>query len=275
MMLDAIIVGAGLFGQVIAAAMRKQGREVLVLDSAKKEAGSKPAACIMRPGWYKSLGDDVSQTGMELLDSIYGIKGISFEFRGKKVTQPNTVYWIPPKKILSGKKTKTEVLGVQKGGVMVEDGLIPARLVVVAAGIWTEKLLPQYKQRGQKGVALLWRNEKIEQPFIQPYAPYKQLMVFNRGDGLWAGDGTAIMTEHWTEARVEAMKNRAWEHIGGKAREIEPSILLGVRPYPGKKYPNPCIVEEVEPGLWVATGGAKNGTILAGYAAHRILEATS
>ena len=37
----------------------------------------------------------------------------------------------------------------------------------------------------------------------------------------------------------------------------------------------PCLLEEIRPGLWVASGGAKNGMLAAGWAAHEICRRTS
>jgi glycine/D-amino acid oxidase-like deaminating enzyme len=50
-------------------------------------------------------------------------------------------------------------------------------------------------------------------------------------------------------------------------------VLTGLRPYvPGAK---PCVLAEPHPGLWVVTGGAKNGTAAAGWAARKLSEALS
>jgi hypothetical protein len=52
--------------------------------------------------------------------------------------------------------------------------------------------------------------------------------------------------------------------------------LYGVRPYSkdAKKSKKPCYLQEMQPGLWAATGGAKNGTIAAGWAADQISRRT-
>jgi glycine/D-amino acid oxidase-like deaminating enzyme len=146
------------------------------------------------------------------------------------------------------------------------DCLAEARTVVVAAGIWTELLLPEVKQRGLAGMAFLWPGEKIEVPFVRPWAPFKQIVAFNREDGLWAGDGTSIVWKNWSVKHEEATWRRCTSAVGVEA---EPARIFGVRPYHSMK---PCYLGEVRPRLWVATGGAKNGTLAAGWCAHELVE---
>lgn len=167
-----------------------------------------------------------------------------------------------------------EVTAVEPGLVTTSLGSYRASLVVVAAGRWTQELLPQYPQVGQKGVSFLWPGMEMRDPFVHPYAPYRQFVAFNRGDGVWAGDGTAIKRENWTDERVLTSILRTRDYLPEAdfpADRME--TLIGVRPY--AKGHKPCLIEEVDKGLWVASGGAKNGTVAAGYCAHVIREATS
>ena len=277
-MTDVIVVGAGIFGQVITKALRAQGRSVIMIDNQREEAGSKPAACIMKPSWFSSMGKDVYEPSLKLLDELYGVQDIKLNLRPMKVggkIGSATVHWIPPMEILGEPFCEDKVTGVSPGHVHFMGGQTwSARLVVVAAGIWTEKLLPQYKQQGQKGMSLLWPKMKIEEPFVHPYAPYRQFVAFNRGDGVWAGDGTAIKQENWTLDREYSIVSRAEGYLiplGFEPRDMQ--VLTGVRPY--SKSHKPCLVEQVNLGLWVASGGAKNGTVAAGYCAHRISTETS
>ena len=76
---DVIVIGAGLFGQTIAKTLRHQGRTVMVVDARLPGSGSRPAACIMKPSWYESLGTDIFTPGLDLLNEIYGLKSITFE----------------------------------------------------------------------------------------------------------------------------------------------------------------------------------------------------
>lgn len=272
---DAVIIGGGLFGQVIARGLRRQGRDVLVLDNREADAGSRPAACLMKPSWFSSLGKDVYDPALHILDELYGLCDLEFVTRPKLVRVK--VHWVPPSEILGGRARNAQAVRVDSGLVVLETGeAITTRLVVVAAGIWTERLLPQYRQVGQKGVAFRWSDAHIPQPFIQPWAPYRQLVAFNRGDGLWVSDGTAIKAENWTLERLDVSRLRATKSVSRHIAGRWPSdIMTGIRPY--AKGHKPCLLEEVEGmrGVWVASGGAKNGTLAAGYCAHIIRERTS
>lgn len=278
---DTIVVGGGLFGQIIAKALAAEGHSVTILDAGLEGAGSKPAACLMKPSWFSSLGKEVYDPALFLLDDLYGVQNVDFELRPKLGTA--TVHWIPPRKILRPNlithATVTGV-GVRRVDYVGANGeVINAEpdLVVVAAGIWTQLLLSQCEQQAQKGVAFLLPNKRIDQPFIRPWAPYKQLVAFNRGDGLWVGDGTAIKAANWTEEREVKSRSRCIESLrldeGHYGEEPEIQAIVGNRPY--AKGHKPCLLEEVSSGLWVASGGAKNGTLAAGWAASEIVRRTS
>lgn len=261
-MLDVVVVGAGLFGSVTAEALRREGRRVLIVDDERPNSGSKPAACLMRPSWLSSLGKDVYNPALELLNELYGVQDLKFE----TALRPVSVYWCPPPKILKGADKKarvTRVVGGTSPVVTLASGEeLEARSVVIAAGIWTNLLTPVYgKFVGQAGLACLWPKEKIEKPFIKVWAPYKQITAFNRGDGLWVGDSNAIRQENWLEKHALSTERRCMESTGMRK---SPARIFGVRPYSGE---SPCYLKEAGKNVWVATGGAKNGTVGAGWCA--------
>ena len=271
---DAIIVGGGLFGQVITKALRETGRNTIIFDANHSERGSHPAACLLKPSWFSALGKEVYEPALELLDKLYGVQDLSFELHPLKVTGKMgsaTVHWVPPSEILKGRTTRSYVKGVQPGKVKVGLATYTSPLIIVAAGIWSELLLPQYRQTAQKGVAFLWKDASVPSNVIRPWAPYRQLIRFHRGDGVWAGDGTAIKSTNWTDEREATSRERCTDHVGFP--QDTGTALAGLRPY--AKGHKPCLLEEVEPGLWVASGGAKNGTLAAGWCAHEIVRRTS
>lgn len=281
---DTIVIGGGLFGQVIAAGLRDIGHEVIVLDNREPLAGSGPAACLMKPSWFAGLGKSVHVPSLELLDRLYGVRDLPFDVAVGKTGKiaETTVHWCDPKKILARPTVRETVAAVMPGRVTLAPSqgegamILEARNIIVAAGIWTQRLMPEYRQAGQRGMATLFPREHPERGHIQLWAPYRQLVGFNRGDGLWIGDGTSIKMENWTPAREEEVSARelsfARKAFGdplgvGNAH----SRLHGIRPY--YKGRGPCLLEELRPGLWVASGGAKNGTIAAGWCAHKLREA--
>ncbi len=280
-MTDTIIIGGGLFGQVIAAALRDIGQEVLVLDRREPLAGSGPAACLMKPSWFAGLGREVHEPALAMLDRLYGVQDMPFDVHiGKagKVAQ-QTVHWIDPRKILSGPTETMNVLAVAPGKVILgpDRGTHYEQLVsthvIVAGGVWTKELLPQYAQSAQRGMASLWPGIHPERGIIKPWAPYRQLVGFDRGDGMWVGDGSAIKSANWSEDRERQIREREAKLATRLVPKMMDGIghfeLQGLRPY--WKGPGPCLLEEVQPGLWVASGGAKNGTIAAGWCARELV----
>lgn len=271
-MIDAIVVGAGLFGQIINKNLTRAGLNSVMLDCQKSASGSAPAACLMRPSWFNSLGKSAYEPALRTLDKLYGLEDIEFKVGPAKTK----VHWCDPKEILAGKSLFAKVEEVGPGWVRTSRERFEARWVIVAAGVWSGELTRVPKLSGRAGAAFLWPGEKVEAPFIQPWAPYRQIVAFNRGDGLWVGDGTAMKPENFDGARRALSANRCARAVGLSA-DVPAAfggyeILYGIRPYvPGAK---PCFLN-MQPGLITATGGAKNGTLAAGWAAHKIVEYVS
>jgi len=266
---DAIIIGTGLFGSIIERALSFEGRSTITIDCLKENSGSRPAACLMKPSWFSSLGKGVYEPSLRILDELYGVQDLTFKVGPMKT---NSVHWVPPDRILRWPHVNDKVTEVRPGVVFTASGdEYHAPLIVIAAGVWTSELRDVPGLTGQCGAAFSWINDQIDEPFIQPWAPYRQLVAFNRTPSeLWVGDGTAIIQKNWTQDREEKSKERCMAAV---ARNTEPKALMGIRPYVQKA--KPCYLHEHEPGVWVATGGAKNGTLAAGWCAHTIVEATS
>lgn len=267
MQCDVVVVGAGLFGSVIAEALRRNGVVVLVVDDRRPNAGSPPAACLMRPSWFSSLGRAVYDPALRVLDELYSVQDVVF----KAAKVPVTVHWCDPRKILQPPDLVARATRVvaQEGGWRVETSsvAISAKKVVVAAGVWSGLLASvEGGVVGQAGLACLWRKARIEEPFIQAWAPYRQISAFNRGDGLWVGDSSAALAQNWSAANAGATVRRCSKAVG---RGDPPEQLFGIRPYVKAK---PCYLKEARPGLWVATGGAKNGTIAAAWCASELVK---
>lgn len=276
---DAVVIGAGIFGSLITRALRASGRNVLTVDAKYKNAGSAPAACLMRPGWFSSLGKDVYEPALKKLDELVGVRDLQF----KTPVGNTTVHWCDPKQVLLDQNevlvgAVTQIIGTAGQWLLYRSGgeQIRIPLLVVATGIWTKTLVPEVEVTSQAGVAWLRPANIIEQPFIRVWAPYKQIVAFNRGDGLWAGDGLALRT--WSDAYENASRERC-DNALLRRSVLGPSInspkapevvkLFGYRPY--VKDAKPCLLKEVRKGLWVATGGAKNGTLAAGWCADQIV----
>lgn len=274
------VVGGGLFGSITTRALRSRGHEVTMIDARLEEAGSNPAACLIKPSWVAGLGKEVVEQAMGELRSLYNVKTIEFAVGPLK----QDVSWIDPLTILSEQSERGFVKKVTDDGMVVSehDGELRTRTfdhVVLAAGIWTDKLVPQgcglSRVEPRDGVAFLFPYARIDEPFIAPWAPYRQVVAFNRGDGLWISDGTALKPESLTEDRMADSMERCHLFLRERANKgkVHGNLdeflrMRGSRPYVAKA--KPCYFEMETSHLTVITGGAKNGTLAAGWCASRI-----
>lgn len=275
---DAVVIGAGIFGSLIARALRRAGISPLVFDAAMEGAASPPAACLMRPSWFSGLGKDVYEPALKILDELVGVQDLQF----RVLHGVTTVHWCDPKKVLLPKSDVTyqtvRRLYQTKPGlwlVRLDNGdEIETRLVIVAAGIWTTLLFPEVPVVAQSGVAWRWPEGSIDRPAINVWAPYKQLVAFNRGDGLWVGDGSSLRQYTERDKAKSLHRCQTWALGSGASVGKAPVVeMFGHRPY--VKDAKPCFFKAIRQGVWVATGGAKNGTLAAGWCADQIVRAVS
>jgi hypothetical protein len=271
-MLDLIVVGAGIFGSILTAEARRRGMTVLQVDAEYPGSGSKAAACLMKPSWFSGMHRTQTDAALQLLDELYGVEDIQFSLLGMKALNA-TVHWVNPRAVLSHDYTVMQVDTVGDG--WVEDDRkdrYHARAVIVAAGIWCKDLV-QEPVRGLCGWA--FKAQRRIDPFIKPWAPYRQIVGFNIDtEWCWVGDGTALKYGSCTmQAYVKSAK-RCAEAAGLDLRADEFSDIFGQRPYMDKALfdGEPCLFQQSRVGknTWVATGGAKNGTIAAAWAATKL-----
>lgn len=284
-MLDVIIVGGGLFGSIAAANLRSSGMDVLVLDDGRPRSGSRAAGCLMKPSWLSKMGKANVDKSFEVLDRLYGLKTVELWAGPLKVN----AQWVNPDLVMnhgsgdlfdqSGKVRqdyiKAEVVEVGSGYVKcwvpskqhAAPGMIfHARHVIVAAGAWTKELIPSCEVVGKVGVSVRLAHPPVDNR-IEAWAPYKQLVRFAAEGFAWAGDGTAILDANWTRARREQSLKRILT-FAGKAASGE--VREGIRPY--VKTEDPAALKQEAFGLWSLTGGGKNGTAAAGWAAAQLVE---
>jgi len=274
---DTIVVGAGLFGQTIASELRRRGQVVRVLDDARPESGSAPSASLMKPSWLNAVSTKDQDISYETLDRLFHVHELRFKVGPVKL---DAVRWCNPDKIrTAGPVLRGRVLSVSERRVMaIVDKLhvdISARHVVVAAGSWTHMLVPGCPPvQAKMGAACFWPGASIPVNLISLWAPYRQLVAFNMNGGVWAGDGTAVKPETWNPIREVESVRRCAKATGLEfGSEEDLTVLVGRRPYLDKRHlkGQPCYLAEHE-GVWVATGGAKNGTIAAGWVAAQLGE---
>jgi glycine/D-amino acid oxidase-like deaminating enzyme len=152
----------------------------------------------------------------------------------------------------------------------------PAKKVLLAAGVWTQHFLEAVpalaaavgKIQAKEGVSFRVQG-KIGQPFMKPWAPYKQIVCHQqRKDELWIGDGTAILDKNWNGATTVACRDRCMEALmfGGFPK----ATLMGLRPYCPHPKGQPCLFQR-QGNVFVATGAGKSGTIAAGWVTRKLL----
>jgi glycine/D-amino acid oxidase-like deaminating enzyme len=292
MIFDTIVIGSGLFGSLITHGLREIGRNVLLLGDKQPEAGSPPAACLMNPAWFKKLGKEVHEPALDWLYERFIVHNLPFQETTQSGKVKATKSWfIEPSEMLLEPDEECYVDRIQRADSphwYVEGSWegrcqqVFAHQVVVAAGVWTQELM---RRRGhhvpvvaKAGVAFLypeWCSPGYN--FMDYWAPYKQIVGFQRGDGFWVNDGSAILRANWDRNTDMASFARCRKQLlGHKNMTDGPDCgvpgckrLFGIRSYTEAK---PCFLQELEPGLWVAVGAAKNGTLLGGHCARVIQE---
>lgn len=286
---DVLIVGGGLFGRVAQKALLWAGRDAHCIDDARPDAGSGPAACLMKPSWLTKMDRADREHAFEVLERLYGVQWLKFSLGPLKV---GDVAWVPPAKILNdptgnGRTLYGRVFEIAQrefhGKHLVsfrssggQVGRVACSNLIVAAGVWCSELFPEIVQKAQGGWAHTWKMDALDAGlgnFIQPWAPYRQITGFHRGPTeYWIGDAQALKPESCSDEQRARSLGRCAD-----AAELPPEAArthFGYRPYASGLGGKPALVHRVGDRVWVATGGAKNGTIGAAWAAREMVEKT-
>lgn len=262
------VVGSGVFGCVIGAALAAAENYVTIFDCGKKQAGSKASGFLMKPSWFSNMKSKDSDKALALLDKLYGLQEIKFKVGPLKTT----AFRVDGNKVLQDERMRfleRKAVSVADKEIHFDNGQVGEfDLVVVAAGVWCTKFFGVEGLEGKVGVSHEWEGQ-VEKSFIKPWAPYKQVVVFNipGTNRVWGGDGSAIISKNWTEERE--MKCLARVSTAAKLNWQDAKSTVGIRPF--YKTSEPCLLEKRGKRIWLATGGAKNGTIAAAWAANRLL----
>jgi glycine/D-amino acid oxidase-like deaminating enzyme len=301
-----LIVGAGIFGMVLAKVLKSEGYEIHVADDNREGSGSSAAGCLMKPSWVSELSKEQYSESMSTLESIVNVKDVpflsSFSFGKFSVNAPKLVTDV--------RFTNPEELLGRVEGIQFHDGEI-VRIaqegnkftaimndpswgysgtafdkVFVCAGVWSRVLVRRFITEnshrlcdltGMTGASVRWSPAELSSGHMSFYTPYKQAVVFNIARGVvWGGDNCTVSSDKYNEEfkcrTVERCMNLVIAKGSHKTKDFESlrqQVTVGHRPF--VKHALPSLVEEIIPGLWVNTGGAKNGTLAAGWAANKIL----
>lgn len=271
---DTIVVGGGIFGRTISQHLSDLGHHVVCFDAAKPNAGTYPSACLIKPSWVARLGKKVVDPALDTLRQTWGMEKLDFTvgFNTKRGLFTEQVHWVDRSRVFANQDYMrwAEVLSVHDdGSVVVREGSeilrIHARNVIVAAGVWSKELVEVPGLKAHFGAACLWQGQ-LERNFINPWRPYHQLVAFNIDPHFtWVGDGTTVVAHRWKPEQQVAIVDRCRAAIDAKGI---PEVRVGMRPYiKGVKH---ALLEQRSQHVWLATGGAKNGTLGAGWCAHEL-----
>lgn len=277
-MRDAIVVGAGIIGSTISKALELQGMDVLLLDDNMPFSGTVPSGGHLKPSWFGGMKKTEYEPAMELLAEVWGL--IEQQFIIYPNRKKETVFRVDTDNVIKTPYTRAKVWGVlvdeaepivrymtPLNNRMTEE---PCRFLVVAAGIWTNLLFTDIAVTAKQGVSFRLPGT-LKSPFIKPWAPYKQVVAHQQGDGeIWAGDGTAILPTNWKDEQTAKCLLRC-NNATGRLESQPIKTLVGYRPY-CKTGGEPCLIQQVGPRAWAVTGSGKLGTIAAGWSALRMLD---
>ncbi len=275
-----VVIGCGIIGATVALALRKQGKEVTILDSGNPMAGTAPSGGHLKPSWFSGMSKDDYQPAMDLLQEIWGLSESEFVVRPTGLK--TTVYRVDTDVVVKTPRLKATVTKINVESnypeityrTAIGQFTVQAELLVVAAGVWCQELLPEiFKDnpiQRKRGVSFRMEHN-LASEFIQPWAPYKQIVAHQQATNeIWIGDGSAIIESNWSNERTLACLQRCKKAIGGEPKLLK--SITGIRPYCRHENKNdPCLLVKPTRRVWVATGAGKSGTIGAGWAASRIL----
>jgi glycine/D-amino acid oxidase-like deaminating enzyme len=252
-----LVVGGGLFGSLAAAWARTRGVEALVFDTAQPGAASPAAAGLFAERWAgRKLAEHYSRA-LPLLEQLYGIRHLIFHHDDGR---PDPLLFVPPAAILEPDPVRRRVEAVGDGWLEA-DGHRYEGWVYVAAGAWSDELVPGIGVYAKEGAAFIFDGERPSR--IHPIGPGRQAIAFSRDPGTtYFSDGTA--EREYAAEHDRLTLNRAAEmELTGPIRR-----LAGRRPY----VPGGPVFVRLGRRTWIGSGGRKMGTVLGASFARRLVE---
>jgi glycine/D-amino acid oxidase-like deaminating enzyme len=271
-----LIIGAGIFGTTIAAELQSEGFEVEVIDDADSESGTSASGFLMKDSWFSSFRGDEVAKAYQLLEDLYGLDSTKFSVEPVGVpVEVQSIRRSDFQRVRDLLPIRRKVLrSVDPSGMVWDsDGDYESfDRVIVAAG-YRSKELVRWHREAQELEAKMGVSFEVpgstSSSRIRPWAPYKQLVAHPIEPGrTWVGDGTAILKKNWTLEHVLRAKKRCMEFLGYVREDPICFERIGVRCMSHRK---PALVERISPHVLIATGGGKNGTIAAAWAAQQIV----
>ena len=261
------IIGNGLFGRIASDMLSREGIANVVYDSEEAKSGSQASGNITKPSWVTGLGDTAREAYRDL-DQMYGLHKFEPQVLPGKTID---LYYVHRSDVIGLPHVKATANINAQGHFEFEyvDGnrVEVTEPVLVAAGVWTDRLAHIPVMQPITGVSFIFRKPEGYKPRFNAWAPYKQAISYDDGNRVWFGDGQAIKDKNWKEERVATALERARGH-GLEDKPLE--INTGYRPYVWK-HKNGYFAQTGEK-TWVSTGGGKNGIVLAAVQARQFMK---
>lgn len=279
-MREVIVIGAGIVGATITETLRRQGRDVLLLDSRDPEAGTGPCGGSVKPSPLTGMDKGELSLALKTLDEAWGLEREMYRVLPSGEPLKHEVWRIDMHDVFTIEKTFATVskivdnriefyLSKKYELVSEEFGLL-----IVASGYGTRLLISGFEDilYTRKGVSFLWDGQ-VEFPYVQTWAPYKQVTVHNYGPKLvWGADGSALKPENWTWERTEQCRERIMEVMCRSDRPLQ--AKHGLRTFCKNigDQKRPLYLGQNQKNIWFAVGAGKFGCLAAGWAANQLRE---
>jgi hypothetical protein len=252
-----LVVGAGLYGSMAATYARTRGIETVVFDPGLRGAASPAAAGLFAERWAGRKLTEHHARALPLLERAYGIRSVIFTHDDGR---PESLLFVPPAAVLEREPVRHRVTAVGDGWLEA-GGRRHEGWVYVAAGAWSDDLVPGPGAYAREGAAFVFAGE--HPPRLRQAGPRHQALAFSRDPGLtYFSDGTAER-DYTPEHDRHTLCRAAEMGLTGPVQR-----LAGRRPY----TPGGPVFLRVGRKTWVATGGRKMGTVLGASFARRLVE---
>lgn len=283
-----IIVGGGYWGTACALLAEERGIEYVLFDDNNPEGASRNAAGISQPHWYwgatiqKMWPSDWTRQAFTEGWNWMLANGLSpqkewvrsyngSDWKESEVYSIDKHYMERPRRRFRAKVLRLYE-NSDNGGwtVWTSHGAFHSRMVILAAGMWTDELLSSDGLQpcgvtGLYGRALLVANitERVKQYMKFITRPYTSFTLQVWGENIWRFGDT--IEKQPDPNQIDFLKDTLAKWSGDGFEIL--GEMAGYRPCTGR-----FLVEQTRPNLVVATGGHRVGLGLSGLVAFQALK---
>lgn len=265
-----VIVGSGLYGS-LAKKLAGDGFAVTVIDAQLEHRASLCSAGLMKPSWASHLRAAEYRSVIQVLDDAYGVDVIDFTMRPSgKVVKVHRLDVVNKVLVQPDVVGKVIAIDERQKAVKLDTGeLIYFDYLYLALGVWAGDLTPSVDVEKQWGQILKYKTQDTINPTICVWRPFKHAVTLPLGNNeFWFGDGLGAKTFSKLPSQDEFLA-RSRKYAEGLSGIQHNSLrIVGARPKV-KAAPN-GLFKVMTNGIFVGTGGAKNGALSGTIAALRL-----